>query len=47
MVNWIMACVCNVNFDISVNGLPTGFFSESKGTPSGLSTFPSLIHNCH
>lgn len=41
--NWIMACVENVNYAIVINGIPSSFFSATRGLRRGCSLSPLLF----
>lgn len=43
MTNWIMACVELVNFSVIINGIPSPFFSTSRGLRQGCRLSPILF----
>lgn len=43
MINWIMACVEKVNYDIIVNGIPSPYFLATRGLHQGCPLSPLLF----
>lgn len=42
-VNWVMACVLNINYAIIINGYPTHFFRAGRGLRQHYSLSPLLF----
>lgn len=43
VINWIMACIENVNYAVIINGIPSPFFPAERGLRQGFPLLPLLF----
>jgi len=46
-IQWIMACIENVNYAVIINGIPSHFFSSRERLVSGLPPLTTSVHFGH
>lgn len=47
MINWIMACIENINYAININGIPSPYFLAERGLRQGCPLSPIYIYLSH